>query len=112
MTAHTTFIASAAVAAPADTQKSHRRVMTILSVIGILLVVGLAVYGGDYYRLSQAERPFSAKHHLLKPSGLIGINLGVLGVLMFLAIFVYPLRKRWAWLQKLGQSKHWLDFHV
>lgn len=112
MTAHTTTFIAGAAAAPVDSQKSHRRVMTALTVLGILAVVALGVYGGDYYSLSQAERPFSHKHHLLKPSGLIGINLGVLGVLMFCAIFVYPLRKRWMWLQRLGQSKHWLDFHV
>jgi hypothetical protein len=53
-----------------------------------------------------------AKHALLKPSGRIGINLGMLGVGMFLVIFLYPLRKRWAWLGRQGISRHWLDFHV
>jgi hypothetical protein len=27
-------------------------------------------------------------------------------------IFLYPLRKRWAWLGRQGISRHWLDFHV
>jgi hypothetical protein len=76
------------------------------------VLVALTLYGADYYRLSQADRPFSPKHHLLKPSGAVGINLGVLGVLMLCGIFLYPLRKRWAWLQKQGNSKHWLDHHV
>ena len=31
---------------------------------------------------------------------------------MFLAIFLYPLRKVWAWLRGKGAPKHWLDFHV
>ena len=31
---------------------------------------------------------------------------------MFLAIFLYPLRKRWAWLGRQGSSRHWLDIHV
>src|ERR1700730_3546375 len=31
---------------------------------------------------------------------------------MLCSIFLYPLRKRWAWLQKQGNSKHWLDHHV
>ena len=38
--------------------------------------------------------------------------MGLLGVLMLCGIFLYPLRKRWAWLQKQGSSKHWLDHHV
>ncbi|MFZ0808947.1 MAG: hypothetical protein WAN03_22330 [Candidatus Sulfotelmatobacter sp.] len=75
-------------------------------------VVALILYGQDYYRLSQPERAFSPKHHLLKPGGVVGINLGLLGVLMLCGIFLYPLRKRWRWLQKLGNSKHWLDHHV
>ena len=53
-----------------------------------------------------------AKHALLKPSGKIGVKLGFLGVAMFLAIFLYPLRKHWAWLSRQGSSRHWLDFHV
>jgi len=31
---------------------------------------------------------------------------------MFLLIYLYPLRKRWAWLGRQGSSRHWLDFHV
>ncbi len=76
------------------------------------LIAGLAVYGFDYYTLGSVDRPFSAKHALLKPSGKIGVKLGFLGVAMFLAIFLYPLRKHWAWLSRQGSSRHWLDFHV
>jgi hypothetical protein len=111
MTAHTTFAPGVAGAIP-DAPKIHRRLMMGISALGIALAVALAIYGADYYALAQAQRPFSPKHHLLKPSGLVGINLGFLGVLLFCGIFVYPLRKRWSWLQRLGQSKHWMDFHV
>ncbi len=110
MTAHTAFAPSGVVAS--DAEKRHRRVVTMISSVAIGVMVALTLYGADYYRLSQADRPFSPKHHLLKPSGAVGINLGVLGVLMLCGIFLYPLRKRWAWLQKQGNSKHWLDHHV
>jgi hypothetical protein len=114
MTAHTAFATAKGTAAMpvADPQKKHRRLLIGISLLGIALAIGLAIYGADYYSLSPAERPFSPKHHLLKPGGAVGIDLGVLGVLMFCAIFLYPLRKRWAWLQRQGQSRHWLDFHV
>ncbi len=93
MTAHTTFAPGVALTAPAtESPKTHRWTMLGICALGIALAVALLVYGASYYTLSQAERPFSAKHHLLKPSGLIGINLGILGVLMFCGIFVYPLR--------------------
>ena len=31
---------------------------------------------------------------------------------VFFAIFLYPLRKRWPWLMKQGNTRHWLDIHV
>lgn len=81
-------------------------------IIAISLILGLAIYGFNYYTLSTADRPFSPKHTLLKPSGPIGLKLGFLGFGMFLAIFLYPLRKRWAWLGRQGSARHWLDIHV
>ena len=42
----------------------------------------------------------------------MGLKLGFLGFAMFLVIFLYPLRKRWAWLGRQGSARHWLDFHV
>jgi hypothetical protein len=76
------------------------------------LITALTVYGWDYYVLSSGDRPFSPKHIALRPSGRIGLSLGFLGVAMFLVIFLYPLRKHWAWLMRKGSSKHWLDYHV
>ena len=40
------------------------------------------------------------------------MKLGMLGLLMFLVIFLYPIRKRWPWLAKQGNARHWLDIHV
>jgi hypothetical protein len=118
MTAHTTFAASSLAIsgefsnpAPITVNQHRRSVMMLCAVIlAPMLLVG--IYGANYYVLSQADRPFSPKHHLLKPSGAVGINMGILGVLMLCAIFVYPLRKRWTWLRRRGDSRHWLDYHV
>jgi hypothetical protein len=95
-----------------DAEKQHRRLVAVISATAVAVMLALVLYGADYYSLSQVDRPSSPKHHLLKPSGLIGINLGLLGVLLLCGIFLYPLRKRWAWLQRQGNSKHWLDHHV
>ena len=100
MTAHATF-APASVAI-SDGEKRHRRLLIIASAIVFAMILALILYGANYYTLSQADRPFSPKHHLLKPGGVVGINLGILGVLMLCGIFLYPLRKRWAWLQTRG----------
>lgn len=95
-----------------DVERAHRIRLICGYTLAIALIAGLAVYGFDYYTLSAADRPFSPKHILLKPSGAIGVKLGVLGLAMFLAIFLYPLRKRWPWLSRQGSSRHWLDIHV
>ena len=92
-------------------QKHKSRLRAAWTVtLGILAAV--SIYGYDYYRLSLTERPLSPKHDLLRPSGAIGVNLGIFGVLMFLILFLYPLRKRWGWLGRQGNSRHWLDYHV
>jgi hypothetical protein len=95
-----------------DADRGHRIRLVSGYVLAIALIVALSVYGFNYYTLGSADRPFSPKHMLLKPSGPIGLKLGFLGFGMFLAIFLYPLRKRWAWLSRQGSARHWLDIHV
>jgi hypothetical protein len=91
---------------------AHRLRLTIGYVIAITALLALTIYGWDYYTLSAADRPFSPKHALLRPSGTIGLKLGFVGMFVFFAIFLYPLRKRWPWLMKQGNTRHWLDIHV
>ena len=93
-------------------QRAHRMRLQVAAITAVATVVALAIYGWNYYLLAAAERPFSPKHELLKPSGSIAIKLGIAGVLLFLVIFLYPLRKRIKWLGRIGSAKHWLDFHV
>jgi hypothetical protein len=89
-------------------KRAHHIRLVCGYVITIALIVALAIYGFSYYTLSSADRPFSPKHALLKPSGSIGVKLGFLG----LAMFLYPLRKISPWLARQGSSRHWLDIHV
>lgn len=105
-------IATAVAVSARDRERVHRVRLICGYVLAIALIVALFAYGFDYYKLGSADRPFSPKHHLLRPSGPIGIKLGFTGLTMFLAIFVYPLRKKWLWLSRQGSSKHWLDIHV
>ena len=107
-TAATAVISSSA----GNAERGHRLRLMAGWLFAIALILGLAVYGFNYYTLSSEARPFSPKHALLKPSGTIGLKLGFLGLGMFLAIFLYPLRKKWAWLGRQGSARHWLDFHV
>jgi len=95
-----------------DGEKGHRIRLFLAWMLALAVVLVIAGYGMNYYTLSAAQRPFSPKHQLLRPSGTIGIKLGMVGVLMFFLIYLYPLRKKWGWLGRMGNSRHWLDFHV
>ena len=100
------------VVAAAKTNSGHRLLLIFGYALAIALLLALTIYGWDYYTLSAAQRPFSPKHAALRPSGTIGLKLGFIGMFVFFAIFLYPLRKRWPWLMKQGNTRHWLDIHV
>lgn len=95
-----------------DKERGHSIRVYLAAAVSATLVAALAIYGTDYYTLAAADRPFSPKHELLKPSGTIGVKLGILGVVLFCIIFLYAIRKRIPWLARMGSSRHWMDFHV
>jgi hypothetical protein len=101
----------ATTAVAGNPKRGHRTRVLAAALSAACLILVLAVYGANYYWLSVAERPHSPKHALLRPSGTIGIKLGMLGVCLFFGIYLYYFRKRWKWLN-VGSSRHWLDFHV
>ena len=95
-----------------DREKAHRsRLGIAYLVVSVLALIQLA-YGFHYYMLSQAERALSPKHAYLKPSGTIGLHLGMVAFVLFLIVYIYPLRKFWPWLGRQGSARHWLDYHV
>jgi hypothetical protein len=73
-----------------------------LSVRVILLFVTLLVAGawvvsrGSYFT----------------PGSDLGYNLGLAGSLMMLALLLYPLRKHWSWLARLGSLRRWFWLHM
>jgi hypothetical protein len=95
-----------------DSGRGHRLRMKALYVLAIVTNLAIFFYGFDYYKLAAVDRPFSPKHHMLRPSGPIGLYLGFMGVALFIGIFLYPIRKHWPWLGQIGSTRHWLDIHV
>jgi hypothetical protein len=93
-------------------ETGHKIRVFIAASAAILLVTAIGIYGASYYLLPLDQRPYSDKHQLLRPSGSIGINLGVLGTVLFFIIFLYALRKVIPWLGRFGTARHWMDFHV
>jgi hypothetical protein len=112
MSSHSTATAPIAEQTMSGGEKGHRLRLRVLYALAIATILGIFLYGYDYYMLSAIDRPFSAKHHLLRPSGPIGLFLGFLGVALFAGIFLYPIRKHWRWLGQFGHTRHWLDVHV
>lgn len=90
----------------------HRIRVSIAAFVSVAFLVSIGAYGAKYYLLPLDQRPYSDKHELLKPSGTIGLKLGVLGTVLFFIIFLYALRKVIPWLGRIGTARHWMDFHV
>lgn len=109
-----TFLGAAAPGRSRTQQKEagHRIRVKITAAAAFLLLASIAIYGADYYILPLDQRPYSVKHELLRPSGTIGLKLGIFGTVLFFIIFLYALRKVIPWLGRIGTARHWMDFHV
>jgi hypothetical protein len=108
--------ASAPAAAPArrafESAFRHRLRLGLAITAACAAICGLAWFGFDYYRLPLTARMRSPLHPLLRPSGIAGIRIGITGALLCLCLYSYGVRKRWKWLGRLGNTRHWLDFHI
>ena len=99
---------------PADAarKRRHRLWIQLGIAAGTLATIALCVYGLSYYILSADARLLSPRHDVLKPSGSIGNALGIVGGVLLLLMYLYPLRKKWKWLSRKGKTKNWLDYHI
>ena len=98
---------------PAAPQEwGHRAILSLLACAAGLLAVYLAWQGASYYGLPVTERPFHPHHVALRPAGSTGIRLGFTAAVIFIGLYLYPLRKRIRPMQRIGKTRHWLDVHV
>jgi hypothetical protein len=95
-----------------DAEWRHRARLSACWLLMVSLILAVAYQGFPYYRLGMADRAYSPLRPLFRPSGAVGLDLGIFGLCLFLCLFLYPIRKLWPWLGRLGKTKHWLDFHV
>lgn len=84
---------------------------TIAGVFAFILVA-ITMRGLPYYVASPALRVRSPLHPWLRPSGYIGQTAGILAVVIFVFLWLYPLRKKARWLAWTGAVGRWLDLHV
>ncbi|HEX4932163.1 MAG TPA: hypothetical protein VFV33_03230, partial [Gemmatimonadaceae bacterium] len=98
-----------AVVAPPPLRLSAQQLATIVL---ILALVAANLVGAPYYLSSSAERVRDPMHKLLRPSGLVGQSAGIAAFLIFVFLWLYPLRKKVRALAFTGAIGKWLDVHV
>jgi len=95
------------------TRNFHKLSLTFYSLIVLISIIGLTFIGFTYYNKPIEERFFDPNYALLKPSGIIGHGLGVIGSLLIVfGLFSYMIRKRFKVFVRLGVLKYWLEFHI
>lgn len=106
--------APAAVRLHTPARRPPRRVRsaaTTAAAVFIAVLVGVNLFGLQYYLLPKAEQVRSPLHIWLRPSGYVGQGAGVLALAIFLFLWLYPLRKKFRWLAFTGAVSKWLDVH-
>lgn len=91
----------------------HRLYLWFYVTIVIMAFAVLGLVGISYYNLPIEDRYFHPDYALLKPSGLLGHGLGIVGTLLILiGVFSYMARKRFKTFSHIGVLKYWLEFHI
>jgi hypothetical protein len=91
----------------------HKVYIAVLVFIVLATLVGLAVLGFSYYLTPLDQRFFHIDHNLLKPSGIYGHGMGILGtLLMVIGVLIYMVRKRVRALSRWGILRYWLEMHI
>jgi hypothetical protein len=78
----------------------------------LIALVAICILGLPYYLRPMAGRVRSPLHIWLKSSGYIGQSAGILALLLFLFLWLYPFRKKFRWLSFTGALARWLNAHV
>jgi hypothetical protein len=84
----------------AKDQSEHLRWLIFIGIVGLITVGGyFLVYPQTLYKPGEELFDF-------------GYNLGLIGGLMMLVLLLYPLRKRWKFLENLGFLQFWFKWHM
>ena len=95
------------------TRLVHRLYLSFYVIVVLAAFIVLGLIGMSYYNLPLEERYFHPDYALLKPSGLLGHGLGIVGTMLILiGVFSYMARKRIKTFSRFGVLKYWLEFHI
>ena len=91
----------------------HRFYIYSLVIITLVVFFTLAIYGAGYYKTAVPDRHHHLQNELLKPTGIIGHGIGIIGsALIIVGVFGYMARKRFRSLSRIGALKYFLEFHI
>ncbi|MEO8478109.1 MAG: hypothetical protein ABI542_00645 [Gemmatimonadota bacterium] len=79
--------------------------------IGLPLTI-INIIAAPYYLSPMAVRVRHPWHPIFRPSGTVGLTAGIVALLIFLFLWLYPLRKKYRRLAFLGSLGKWMDVHV
>lgn len=75
-------------------------------------LVAINIWGASYYLATPGERVRHPLHALLRPSGGVGQSAGIAAFVIFVFLWLYPLRKKYRRLAFTGSVGKWMDVHV
>jgi hypothetical protein len=84
----------------------------LLLIVLIAAALAATALGLPYYLAPAAERVRSPLHAALRASGAVGQSFGLAGLLLFLFMWLYPLRKLFGARRALGSVAGWMRFHT
>ncbi|MDP8208101.1 MAG: hypothetical protein P9L92_15660 [Candidatus Electryonea clarkiae] len=90
----------------------NKILLTLLYLSTIIILISISITGSEYYLLSDFDRPHNISHDSLKPSGVIGHGIGVVGSLLMILLLSYSVRKRARFLRRAGNIRTWLNYHI
>jgi len=80
--------------------------------LGFVFVGFMFLQGAGYYFLPLAQRPHDSLHDALKPGGIWGHGMGIVGSAMVLLLLLYSVRKKRKMGLRFGRLSSWLDVHI
>lgn len=92
--------------------REARRTGSRILKFAVVVLLAINAVGAPYYLASPAEKVRHPWHAWLKPAGYIGQSAGILACLIFVFLWLYPLRKKYKALAFTGSVGRWLDVHV
>ena len=95
------------------TKNTHNVYIGTFVVIILGTLVFMILSGWTYYHTPLHERFYHDSHDSLKPSGILGHGLGIIGTLLIIfGVSSYMIRKRVRRFSRIGVLKYWLEFHI